>query len=231
MICDAEGNLVAGDRRHLVAGPDHLGQHLVAALDPFVAAAHDWEAHRVVADPGLGAFFADDRDAALVEIVGRGLTGQRRPVVDEGDGVVLFDGPLGQGLVAGGIAAGVVDDELDGVAVEAALGVGGGHPGLDRLGPGGEDRAQQAGVLADGTDHDGRLDPAARPGRGGSGLTAARDSTAGTRAGRRARRPGLRAATGWGRGRSLRGGVLPARRGRAGGTGRRPTGIARPGRR
>src|SRR5581483_1733082 len=98
---------------------------------------------------------------------------------DEGDGVVLLDRPLGQCLVAGGIAAGVVDDELDGVAVEAALGVGGGHPGLDRLRPGGEDRAEQAGVLADGTDNDGGLGAAARPARTGSGRCAtAGDATA-----------------------------------------------------
>src|SRR5581483_8499143 len=105
--------------------------------------------------------------------------GDGRVVVDEGDDAVLLHEPLGQRLVAGGVAAVVGDGVGDLVAVDATPGVDRGHPGLHGLRAGADEGADDAGLLADRGDPDGRFVAGAsgrgrrRPG-GGAGARRAR---------------------------------------------------------
>ena len=90
----------------------------------------------------------DHGDADLLQVGRDGRRGRDQVGADEGHDLVLLDHPLGDGQGGGGVAAVVAEDQLDGVAGQAAPGVDVGHPGehdrsLGRPGPGPPRRARR----------------------------------------------------------------------------------------
>src|SRR5207237_78494 len=169
------------------------------------------EVHRALEPDVGGAVAPDDRDLVLLEIVAGPVAREHHQRAEDGDGALVLDHVPDEGEGPGRVAAGVADDDLDGVAVEAAVvvEVAGDDLGGDVAAL--HERADQPAVVADVAEDDQRL----------AGRLAG-NGAAGPRGGRR--RPGRGGGGGAGAGavgrRRRRAGGGPRRR--AAGLGRRP---------
>ena len=73
-------------------------------------------------------------------------------ISDKCDDVVLLNKLLSEGLVGGGVASVIGYDQLQVVAIEAAMSIDIGHPGFDALGYRPEDCAKWPAVFSDFSD-------------------------------------------------------------------------------